>query len=184
MAINKSERGGSALLVIDVQVNVVKDAYERDAKVANMAEAVRKARAASIPVIWVRHSAEDLPLNTDGWQIVPELFPLDGEPIIEKKFRSTFVETNFEEVLAGLKISHLYICGAETNNCVRHTSMSALEFGYDITLIADAHTTTGFEWNGFVMDAARTIDEQNTNFIGYQLPTCSADIKMVSELWN
>jgi nicotinamidase-related amidase len=184
MTINKSERGSSALIVIDVQVNVVKDAYERDAKVAKMAEAVKKARAASIPVIWVRHSAEDLPLHSDGWQIVPELVPAAGEPIIEKKFRSTFVETNFEEVLAQLKISHLYICGAETNNCVRHTAMSALENGYDMTLIEDAHTTTGFEWDGFVMDAARTIDEQNTNFIGYQLPTCSADIKMVSELWN
>jgi hypothetical protein len=61
--------------------------------------------------------------------------------------------------------------------------MSALERGYDITLIEDAHTTTGFEWDGFVMDAARTIDEQNTNFIGYRLPTCSADIKKVSELF-
>ena len=184
MSINKSERGGSALIVIDVQVNVVKDAFERDAKVANMAEAVRKARAASIPVIWVRHSAEDLPRNTDGWQIVPELVPLDGEPIIEKKFRSTFVETNFEEVLAQLKISHLYICGAETNNCVRHTSMSGLEAGYDITLIADAHTTTGFEWNGFVVDAASTIDEQNINFMGYELPGRSSSVEKVSALWN
>jgi nicotinamidase-related amidase len=184
MAINKSERGSAALVVIDVQVNVVRDAYERDAKVANMAEAVKKARAASIPVIWVRHSAQDLPLHTDGWQIVPELVPAQGEQIIEKKFRSTFVETNFEEVLAQHNISHLYICGAETNNCVRHTSMSALEYGYDITLIADAHTTTGFEWNGFIVDAASTIDEQNTNFMGYELPTCSADVKKVSELWN
>jgi nicotinamidase-related amidase len=184
MAINKSERGNSALVVIDVQVNVVKDAYMRDEKVANMAKAVEKARAASIPVIWVRHSAEDLPLNTDGWQIVPELAPLAGEPIIEKKYRSTFVETNFEEVLASLKVSLLYICGAETNNCVRHTSMGALENGYDIILIEDAHTTTGFEWDGFVMDAARTIDEQNTNFIQYKLPTCSADIKLVSQIFN
>jgi nicotinamidase-related amidase len=184
MTINKSERGNSALVVIDVQVNVVKDAFERDLKVANMAEAVRKARAASIPVIWVRHSAEDLPLHTDGWQIVPELVPLEGEPIIEKKFRSTFVETNFEEVLAELKISHLYICGAETNNCVRHTSMSALEFGYDMTLLEDAHTTTGFEWNGFAVDAARTIDEQNTNFMGYELPGRSANVEKVSALWN
>ena len=147
MAINKSERSGSALIVIDVQVNVVRDAYMRDEKVANMATAVKKARAASVPVIWVRHSAEDLPLNTDGWQIVPELVPAAGEPIIEKKFRSTFVETNFEDVLESLKISHLYICGAETNNCVRHTAMSALEHGYDMTLIEDAHTTTGFEWD-------------------------------------
>lgn len=184
MTINKSERGGSALIVIDVQVNVVADAFERDAKVAKMAEAVTRARAASIPVIWVRHSAEDLPLNSDGWQIVPELIPLAGEPIIEKKFRSSFIETNLEEVLANLKVSHLYICGAETNNCVRHTSMSALDSGYDITLIEDAHTTTGFEWNGYIMDAARTIDEQNTNFMGYQLPTCSADVKPVSALWS
>jgi nicotinamidase-related amidase len=183
MTINKSERGNSALVVIDVQVNVVKDAYLRDEKVANMASAVEKARAASIPVIWVRHSEEQLPIGSEGWQIVPELLPMPSEPIIEKKFRSTFVETNFEEVLSGLKISHLYICGAETNNCVRHTAMSALEHGYDITLIEDAHTTTGFEWDGFVMDAARTIDEQNTNFIGYRLPTCSADIKKVNELF-
>ena len=184
MAINKSERGASALIVIDVQVNVVADAYLRDEKVANMASAVAKARAASIPVIWVRHSAEDLPLHTDGWQIVPELVPLAGEEIIEKTFRNTFIETNFEEVLAARKISHLYICGAETNNCVRHTSMGALDFGYDVTLIEDAHTTTGFEWNGYEVDAARVIDEQNTNFVGVELPTCSADVKKVSELWN
>jgi nicotinamidase-related amidase len=184
MAINKSERGGSALIVIDVQVNVVLDAYLRDEKVANMATAVAKARAALIPVIWVRHSEEQMPIGSDGWQIVPELIPAAGEPIIEKRYRSTFVETNFEEVLAHLKVSTLYICGAETNNCVRHTSMSALENGYDIILIEDAHTTTGFEWDGFVIDAARTIDEQNTNFIGYRLPHCGADIKKVSELWN
>jgi nicotinamidase-related amidase len=184
MAINKNDRGGSALIVIDVQVNVVADAYLRDEKVANMASAVVKARAAGIPVIWVRHSADDLPLGSDGWQIVPELIPLAGEEIIEKKYRSTFVETNFEDVLSSKKISHLYICGAETNNCVRHTSMSALEAGYDVTLIADANTTTGFEWNGFVVDASSTIDEQNTNFMGYELPGSSAKAEKVAELFN
>ena len=184
MTINKSEHGQAALIVIDVQVNVVKDAYKRDEIVANMAAAVDGARKVGVPVIWVRHSAEDLPLNTDGWQIVPELVPAPGEEIIEKTFRSTFEATSFEDVLAAKKISHLYICGAETNNCVRHTSMAALERGYDVTLLADAHTTTGFEWNGFVVDAASTIDEQNTNFIQYQLPGRSADIKRVVEVWS
>jgi nicotinamidase-related amidase len=184
MAINKSDRKNSALIVIDVQVNVVQDAYKRDEKVANMATAVAKARAASIPVIWVRHSAEDLPLGSQGWQIVPELIPVEGEPIIEKKYRSTFIETNFEEVLDQLKVGHLYTCGAETNNCVRHTSMAALEAGYDVTLIADAHTTTGFEWNGFIVDAARTIDEQNINFMGYELPGSSANAEKVEDLFN
>mgnify|MGYP000570661259 CR=1 FL=1 len=39
---------------------------------------------------------------------------------------AAFIETNLDEVLAKLKVSQLYICGAETNNCVRHTSMGAL----------------------------------------------------------
>ena len=184
MGINKSERGQSALVVIDVQVNVVKNAYKRDEIVANMAIAIDKARAQRVPVIWVRHSAEDLPLHTDGWQIVPELVPAAGEEIIEKTFRSTFEATNFEDVLANKKISHLYICGAETNNCVRHTSMAALERGYDVTLIEDGHTTTGFTWDTFVVDAASTIDEQNTNFIDYALPGRSANIVKAADLWS
>lgn len=184
MAINKSDRGESALIVIDVQVNVVKDAFKREEKVANIATAISKARAASIPVIWVRHSAEDLPLNTDGWQIVPELEPKDYEPIIEKLYGSSFEATNLDEVLADLKVSHLYISGAQTNNCVRHTSHAALERGYDITLVEDAHTTSGFEWNGYVVDAASTIDEQNTNFMGYKLPGRSANVLKVADLWS
>ena len=184
MGINKSERGQSALIVIDVQVNVVSDAFERDIRVANIARAVDKARAQSVPVIWVRHSASDLPLHSDGWQIVPELKPLESEPIIEKLFGSSLEATNLEEILAGLKVSHLYISGAQTNNCVRHTSHAALEAGYDITLIADAHTTSSFEWNSYKVDASSTIDEQNTNFMGYELPGRSAQCKKVDEILN
>jgi nicotinamidase-related amidase len=184
MAINKSERGGSALIVIDVQVNVVADAFKRDEKVANMALAVAKARAAKVPVIWVRHSAEDLPLQSDGWQIVPELTPLEGEPIVEKLYGSSFEATNLDELLATLKVSHLYICGAQTNNCVRHTSHAAFERGYDVTLIADAHTTSGFEWNGYVVEAASTIDEQNTNFMQYELPGRTARSMKVADIWS
>jgi nicotinamidase-related amidase len=183
MTINKSERGQSALVVIDVQIDVVKEAFERDSKIANMVTAVNKARAASIPVIWVQDH-ESLPIGTDGWQIVPELTPLDSDRRVSKIYRSSFEETNLEEVLSSLSIGHLYICGAETNNCVRHTCHAALERGYDVTLIADAHTTTGFEWNGFIVDAARTIDEQNTNFYDNQMPGRSIRAVKVADLFN
>ena len=183
MTINKSKRGQSALLVIDVQIDVVKEAFERDSKIANMITAVDKARAASLPVIWVQDH-ESLPIGTDGWQIVPELTPLDSDHRVGKIYRSSFEETNLEEVLSSLSIGHLYICGAETNNCVRHTCHSALERGYDVTLIADAHTTTGFEWNGFIVDAARVIDEQNTNFYDNKMPGRSIRAVKVADLFN
>lgn len=177
-----TDRTKSALLVIDVQVGVVGDSFERDAKIANISTAINKARAESIPVIWVQHSDEELVLESADWEIVSELSPLPSEPRIRKTFRSSFEETKLEEVLSELGVSHLYVCGAETNNCVRHTSHTALEKGYDVTLISDAHTTTGFEWDGYIVDAARVIDEQNTNFMDYALPGRSARAVPVAEL--
>jgi len=177
-----TDRTKSALLVIDVQVGVVGDAFERDAKIANMSKAIEKARAESIPVIWVQHSDSSLILESAEWEIVPELSPLPSEPKVRKTYRSSFEETNLEEVLSSIGVSHLFICGAETNNCVRHTSHTAMEKGYDITLISDAHTTTGFEWNGYIIDAARVIDDQNTNFLDYVLPGRTARAVPVAEL--
>jgi nicotinamidase-related amidase len=177
-----ADRTNSALLVIDVQVGVVGDAYERDAKIANMSKAIDKARAESIPVIWVQHSDEELVLESADWEITPELTPLPSEPKVRKTFRSSFEGTNIEEVLKDLGVSHLYVCGAETNNCVRHTAHTALEKGYDLTLISDAHTTTGFEWDGYIVDAARVIDEQNTNFMQYSLTGRTVRAVPVAEL--
>jgi nicotinamidase-related amidase len=177
-----SDRTKSAVLVIDVQVGVVADAFERDAKVANMSKAIDKARAESIPVIWVQHSDEGLVLESADWEIVPELETLPSEPKVRKIYRSSFEDTNLEELLAGLGVSHLYVCGAESNNCVRHTCHTALEKGYDVTLISDAHTTTGFEWDGYILDAARVIDEQNINFMDYSLPGRTARVVPVTKL--
>jgi len=179
---NFTDRSKSALLVIDVQVGVMADAFEREVKIANMSIAIGKARAESIPVIWVQHSDEELVLESAEWQIVPELSPLPTESRVRKTFRSSFEETNLEEVLNTLDVSHVYVCGAETNNCVRHTSHTALEKGYDLTLISDAHTTTGFEWDGYIVDAARVIDEQNTNFMQYSLTGRTVRAVPVAEL--
>ena len=179
---NFTDRSSSALLVVDVQVGVMADAFERDSKIANMRLAVDKARAASVPIVWIQHSDEELVLESPDWQIVPELEPRPGEVLVRKTFRSSFEETNLEEVLSGLSVAHLYVCGAETNNCIRHTCHAALERGYDLTLIAEAHTTTGFEWDGYIVDAARVIDEQNTNFMQYSLPGRKSRAVSVTEL--
>lgn len=165
-----SDRPNEALLVIDVQNGVVGNAYKRNEVIANINTTLRKARAANIPVIWVQHSDEEMPIGSDAWQIVNELEPLENEPKVEKLYRSSFVETNLEELLADRGIGHLYLTGAETNNCMRHTMHTALERGYDITLVADAHTTTGYTWNGHTVDAANVIDEQNDNLGYYNLP--------------
>jgi nicotinamidase-related amidase len=175
-------RTKTALLVIDVQNGVVESAHKRDSVIANINVALGKARAASVQVIWVQHSDQEMPIGSDAWQIVNELVPVTGEGRVEKTFRSSFVGTNLEDLLSAAQVGHLVICGAETNNCVRHTSHAALEAGYDITLLADAHTTNGYTWNGHTIDPQNVIDEQNDNLGHYDLPGSMARAIGVADL--
>lgn len=176
------DRDGAALLVIDVQNNVVKDAWHRDEIVKNINTAVEKARAGNTKVIWIQHSSKDLPIGSEGWEFVPELKPLDSEPIVRKIYRSSFEDTELEPLLDKMRISHLFLTGAQTNNCVRHTGHAALERGYDVTLIKDAHTTSDVKWKTFDIHASDIIDDLNLSFWGYKLPGRCADTAAISEV--
>lgn len=139
------EGNKTVLLVVDVQVGVVKDAWERERVVKNIAQAVDRARAQGSPVLWVQHSSEELPLESPQWQLVPELKPAAGEPRIYKKFESSFEQTTLEEELAKLGATKIALAGAATNWCIRATAYGALDRGYDLTLLKDAHTTDSIE---------------------------------------
>ena len=179
-----TDRPNRALLVIDVQVDVVQDAYQREEVIANVATLVGKARAAGEPVVWIQHNDEGMPLNSEVWQLVPDLTPLADEPRINKRYRSSFVDTNLEATLAELGVGSLVICGAQTNNCVRHTLHSALDFGYDVTLVEDAHTTSDFQWDTGMISAARIIDEQNASSMNYALPGRSCTLTTTADAFS
>ncbi len=176
------ERTNSALLVIDVQNDVVGEAWHRDEIVGNINLLVKKAREANTPVIWVQHSDPYMEIGSEEWKIVPELNPLPSEPNLQKKYRSSFEETTLDETLAKLGVGHLYISGAQTDYCVRHTSHAALERGYDVTLVEDAHTTSDGEWDSRKVLASAVIDEMNCAFNNYKLPGRKADVAKAAEV--
>src|SRR5437588_459742 len=134
-------RPNTALLVVDVQNNVVAGANVRDAVVANVGSLVEKARREHVPVVWVQHSDEELERGSDGWRIVPELTPGATEPLVEKNYGDSFEATTLEAVLSGLGVGRLVVVGAQTDACVRSTLHGAFVRGYDATLVSDAHTT-------------------------------------------
>lgn len=129
------------MVVIDVQNRVVSGAYRRDEVLANIATVVDKAREQDVPVVWVRHHSEEMPTGSEGWQIVPDLVPASGEPVVDKAYGDAFEDTTMELVLAGLAVGRLVVTGAQTDACVRSTLHGALARGYDATLVSDAHTT-------------------------------------------
>jgi len=152
----------AVLLVVDVQVGVMGESWDSERIIKNVARAVERARAEGVPVVWVQHADEELTYGSPQWQLVPELLPAEGEPLIHKKFNSSFEQTELEEELAKLGATHVSLAGAATNWCIRATAYGALERGYDLTLIEDAHTTGTLELdNGTKIEASSVIDELN-----------------------
>ena len=150
------------LLIVDVQVGVVKGAWESERVVGNVALAVERARAQGVPVIWVQHADEDLVQGSPEWQWAPELVPALGELLINKKFNSSFENTSLDEELSKLGATHIVLAGCATNWCIRATAYGALERGYDLTLVKDAHTTKTMDLeNGVKLDAATLIEDLN-----------------------
>jgi nicotinamidase-related amidase len=150
------------LMVVDVQVGVVSDAWDAPRIVNNVARAVERARARNVPVIWVQHSDNELVHGSPQWQWAPELVPAEGEALIHKHFNSAFEQTSLDDELAKRGATHIALAGAATNWCIRATAYGALDRGYDLTLIKDAHTTGSIDLgNGRKIDAANVIDELN-----------------------
>ncbi len=150
------------LLVVDVQVGVMDEAWDAERVVANVARAVERACAEDVTVVWVQHSDEELRHGSPEWQWVPELVPAEGETLIHKQYNSSFEDTELEKELAKLGATHIALAGAATNWCIRATAYGALERGYDLTLIEDAHTTSSMELDdGTTIEASTVIDELN-----------------------
>ena len=156
------EGNTGVLVVVDVQVGVVSESWDTPRIVQNVAHAVERARAQGVPVIWVQHADDELVYGSPAWEWAPELQPAEGEVRIHKHFNSSFEETALEEELAKLGATHIVLAGAATNWCIRATAYGALDRGYDLTLIKDAHTTGTMELEGgATIEAADIIRELN-----------------------
>lgn len=158
----------TALIVIDLQRDVIANAHDRDGVVSRTAGLVERARAEGVPVVWVQHNDEALPRDTDGWQFVPELKPGTDEPLIHKQYGDAFADTELAEVLERLGAERLVITGASTEQCIRCTLHSAVIKRYDVTLVSDAHTTEDLIFDGHNLPATQLIDFTNV-YVEYGL---------------
>lgn len=138
----------SALLVIDVQNGLIagkKPAYRSAEVLANIQVLVSNARTAGVPVIYIQHAGDEgsiLEVGSEGWQIHPLIAPTSEETIISKRASDSFYQTSLKETLDSQNIQALIITGCKTEYCVDTTSRRATSQGYDVILVADAHTTT------------------------------------------
>jgi nicotinamidase-related amidase len=72
-----------------------------------------------------------------GHDIVEEVYPIEGEPIIDKPGKGSFYATDLHTILQGKGIDRLVACGVTTEVCVQTTVREANDRGYDTLVLSD-----------------------------------------------
>ncbi|HTO69595.1 MAG TPA: isochorismatase family protein [Myxococcota bacterium] len=142
------ERSDLALLVIDVQQGAfdgvrcpaIAGAAEL---VANVTAALAAARAAGAAVVFVQHSEPGgvFDAATPQFELHEALDPAPNDVRITKRQSSSFAGTRLADALARLGAREVLLCGLQSEHCVYHTALGALERGLRTTLVSDAHAT-------------------------------------------
>jgi nicotinamidase-related amidase len=175
---------GTALLVIDVQNATIDGddpAYQKDETLATIRGLIEQARAAKTPVIFVQHEAQQyapMKRGAAGWQIHPAVAPLPGERVVQKRACDSFYGTPLRSELDALGITHLVVTGMQTDLCVDTACRRALSLDFDVTLVADGHTT----FDTPHLTAAQIIAHHNTTLAAIPHPTREIVVKPASEI--
>ena len=91
-----------------------------------------------------------------GHDIIHELYPQDGEPVIDKPGAGAFTYTDFEFLLRRKRIQNLILCGVTTDVCVHTIMREANDRGYDCLLVEDCCAASEHHLHEAAVEMVRT----------------------------
>lgn len=169
-----------ALLIIDMQKVLFTPKtprYDAELVVERINRLSGMFRNNGLPVVFIQHDGSKEKYCFPGskeWEILDELVRRSGDEIISKQANDSFYQTRLHQFLQMNHISELVITGCATDFCVDSTIKSALTHDYNVTVIADAHTTA----DRLHLDAAKVIEHYN--WIWSELIPTEGKVKVVS----
>jgi nicotinamidase-related amidase len=100
-------------------------------------------------------------IGEPGQDIISELYPIDGEPVIDKPGKGAFYATNLSDIIAERGLTQLIVCGVTTEVCVHTTVREANDRGIDCLVLSDC---TASYFPEFHATALRMISAQGGIF--------------------
>ena len=96
-----------------------------------------------------------------GHDIIPELYPIAGEPVVDKPGKGAFYATELAELVEQHELKQLIVCGVTTEVCVHTTVREANDRGIECLVLSDC---TGSYFPEFHETALRMIAAQGGIF--------------------
>jgi nicotinamidase-related amidase len=131
-----------------------------DAALGNAARVIAAARAQGERVVHIRHESAKpgAPIfapGTEAVQIVPQVAPAAGEPVVVKNYPNSFRDTDLKQLLDAEGIEQLVVIGAMSHMCIEATTRAAADLGYPVTVVHDACATLPLEFGATKVPAAQ-----------------------------
>jgi len=142
-----------ALLVIDVQQEYFDGALPITHPAGHLDQILRvmdEAAAANVPTAVIRHHQADpespvFRLESDMWQLHPEVEQRPREILIDKQLPGSFTNTNLDDWLKQVGADTVSIAGYMTHICCDTTARQAMHRGFKVEFLSDATGTLSVE---------------------------------------
>ena len=152
----------TGLLLIDIQNEYFPGGAYELFKAEETAKKARKVlevfRHKKLPIFFVQHincdeDADIFVKGSEGIEFYKDVYPKENEIKIIKHTPDSFFETKLLKKLKHNHVQHLVICGMMTHMCIDTTVRAAANYGFKVTLIEDACTTTDLPWKNGIINA-------------------------------
>jgi len=140
------------IIVIDLQTGMFDGALEppiHDSAglVARVHAVMKWARRTRRKIAFVRHDGakgDSLAPGSPGWPVWPALGQAEDEPTFAKSVGDAFSNIALTEWVVNQGADEVVLVGAQTDQCVAATVTGAIEVGFRVTVVSDAHSTWDF----------------------------------------